>query len=235
MKLRTLAASAAALGLMSVATAANAVVVVLPNVENELFSAAGQDILWDFDSIANSNTLFTGNEKTVIENPISTSAPPPLSLAMGGVSVCCQGGVNYYADPTDYGSVQANGSSTFETLNGYYLTSFSFYMGSPDTYNHLTFHFVGGGSQAFNGHEIWGGAASNQAPNGDRTKGFRVYYDFGGAKVNKLTFSTENRNAFEFDGLAGSLAVPEPACWALMIGVFGLAGAMLRRRRTAIA
>ena len=30
-------------------------------------------------------------------------------------------------------------------------------------------------------------------------------------------------------------AVPEPATWALMIGGFGLAGAALRRRRTAVA
>ena len=31
------------------------------------------------------------------------------------------------------------------------------------------------------------------------------------------------------------VAVPEPATWALMIMGFGLAGAGLRRRRTAIA
>jgi len=32
-----------------------------------------------------------------------------------------------------------------------------------------------------------------------------------------------------------SIAVPEPASWALMISGFGMAGAMLRRRRTAVA
>jgi hypothetical protein len=33
----------------------------------------------------------------------------------------------------------------------------------------------------------------------------------------------------------GAAAVPEPASWALMIGGFGMAGGMLRRRRTAVA
>jgi hypothetical protein len=32
-------------------------------------------------------------------------------------------------------------------------------------------------------------------------------------------------------GLAVTVSVPEPASWALMIGGFGMAGAMLRRRR----
>jgi hypothetical protein len=39
-----------------------------------------------------------------------------------------------------------------------------------------------------------------------------------------------------FDILGTSdLSVPEPAAWALMIGGFGMAGAALRRRRTAPA
>ncbi|WP_414694607.1 PEPxxWA-CTERM sorting domain-containing protein [Phenylobacterium sp.] len=36
-----------------------------------------------------------------------------------------------------------------------------------------------------------------------------------------------------YDGVRGGV-VPEPATWALMIGGFGMAGAMLRRRRTAL-
>jgi hypothetical protein len=68
------------------------------------------------------------------------------------------------------------------------------------------------------------------AGTGDRTHGYRVYYDFGGAKVTSIEFSS-SQDAFEFDGLAGTVAVPEPGTWALMILGFGGAGAMLRSHR----
>ncbi|WP_293679014.1 PEPxxWA-CTERM sorting domain-containing protein [uncultured Phenylobacterium sp.] len=45
--------------------------------------------------------------------------------------------------------------------------------------------------------------------------------DFGGVLYDDFTFTPN--------------AVPEPSTWALMIGGFGLAGAALRRRRTATA
>jgi hypothetical protein len=40
---------------------------------------------------------------------------------------------------------------------------------------------------------------------------------------------------FTYDGVPSTGGIPEPPSWALMIGGFGLAGAMLRRRRTLLA
>ena len=115
--------------------------------------------------------------------------------------------------------------------SGYYLTNFSFYMGSPDYYNHVTFNHRGGGQTVFDSNKIWDGPEFG----GDRTKGFRVYYNFKGIQVTSITFASD-LNAFEFDGLAGNVvAVPEPGTWALMILGFGGAGAMLRRRRVVAA
>jgi hypothetical protein len=48
-------------------------------------------------------------------------------------------------------------------------------------------------------------------------------------------FGGDNPFFLEVNGVAPGGAVPEPAAWALMITGFGLAGALVRRRRAAIA
>ena len=157
---------------------------------------------------------------------------PAFTLTLTGATVGVGEGQSGYSgtlpnNPTHYLTIPKNASATLFSLNG--LTNFSFYMGSPDTYNNMTFNLVGGGAQVFNGPQIWDG------PNfaGDRTKGFRVYYDFNGAQVSSIQFESGS-DAFEFDGLAGTV-VPEPDTWALMILGFGGVGAMLRNRRRLVA
>ncbi len=149
------------------------------------------------------------------------SAPPPT-------------GSGVYED-TNYYTVTSNGgphSASLTVLSGW-LSAFSFYLGSPDTYN--TISFYSGASQigSLSGSAIW--AAANGA-NGNQTWGRRVYYDFGSDQVTQITFASSG-NSFEFDGLAGVRGlvpqggIPEPSTWAMMlIGFFG-AGAMLRSSR----
>lgn len=214
------------MALTGFASSANAVITVSGTALNDLYGttlgAHGMVMLDDFDGIDNAWTSYVGN---IIEYPsefelpnATTTASPPYPGS--GVQ---QGGID--VDPTNYASVQGNTSATYTILGGNSLRAFSFYMGSPDTYNKVTFNLVGGGSEVFQGADIWGGTP---AGNGDRSVGYRVYYDFGGAQVSSITFES-SQNAFEFDGLAG--VVPEPGTWALMIMGFGGAGAMLRSRR----
>ena len=237
MKKQNLAAAFAALGLLAVAAPSNAAIIVSSAVVNQLYVATGQSIIVDFDGPNALDVAYTGGTiKTypVLPTTITDSAPPPFvsdGTGPNAVTVCCAGGANYTADPTKYGSVQGSQTSSLSILSGKYLTSFSFYMGSPDTYNHVVFNLLGGGSQTFDGNAIWGG--NGIVGDGDRSKGFRVYYDFQGAKVTSMDFSSGS-NAFEFDGLAGTV-VPEPATWAMMILGFGFAGGMIRRRKALTA
>ena len=149
------------------------------------------------------------------------SAPPPWS---GGVNV---GGATVPVDPTDYASVQINSLGTFSTLNNYVLSSFSFYMGSPDSYNWISID----GGPAIYGAALLGNPV--EATNGDQSLGYTVKYDLGGAVAHTVTFGSD-QNSFEIDKIA-TAAVPEPATWALMIGGFGMAGMALRQRRRVLA
>lgn len=223
-----LTAAAAAL-LFGAANSASAAVSWVESEANNLYGAPlkyGQTMLLDYDGIANANVGYVGLVQS-LENPVVDSAAPPV---IGGTTICCAGGLPYDADPTLYASVQGGALGVFSALNGYSFTAFSFYMGSPDTYNQVTFNYEGGGSDTFTGDEIWGGAPAGV---GDRTQGYRVYYDFGGARVSSIEFRS-TQDAFEFDGLAGAL-VPEPGTWALMILGFGGAGMMLRANRRRLA
>jgi hypothetical protein len=128
-------------------------------------------------------------------------------------------------DLSNYETVEGGDSATF-TAPGL-LKNFSFYLGSPDSYNSV--EFLGPGFDwLLNGDAIWGGTPPGD---GDQSLGLRIRYDFNGNPVDKVIFRSSG-NSFEFDSLAAAgVGVPEPAAWTLMIAGFGAAGAMLRRRR----
>lgn len=53
----------------------------------------------------------------------------------------------------------------------------------------------------------------------------------GDVETIRLAATVPGNGGVFFDDVSVSGVVPEPATWALMIGGFGLAGALLRRRR----
>ncbi|TAJ68498.1 MAG: PEP-CTERM sorting domain-containing protein [Phenylobacterium sp.] len=209
--LRALFATAAATAVLAAAGSASALTMTIYNTDGPL--PAGQTMIEDFDSIhASGDFTFTGDSNTFVRSGLlgldpNVSAPPP-------------------GDTTNYLTVVTNGTATLTSAKG--LNQFSFYLGSPDTFNFVTFTKMGGGTITLQGAEIWGAATGD---NGNQGWGRRVSYNFDGEAVSKIEFSSTG-NSFEFDSLAGT-AVPEPATWAMMIMGFGTAGSMLRRRRTA--
>lgn len=127
-------------------------------------------------------------------------------------------------DTTAFLNITGGHSTTLTSANGF--TGFSFYMGSPDTYNWVSID----GGPAIYGAAMFG--APSHTADGNQGIGFTVKYDLGGAVAHSVTFGSDS-NSFELDNV-GVAGVPEPGTWALMISGFGMAGMSLRQRRRAL-
>jgi hypothetical protein len=214
--MKMLLPAAAMVAGLAVAASASATI----TVSNSAYETYAQDVatfsqtkvLCDFESpllcIAGYNFAFAGG------NAPGTGV---FNGSQSGITAAPPG------DGTDYASVLGpNGVATLTVTNP--LSGISFFMGSPDQYNSITFYTAGhvlAGS--FDGSSFTGPPA-----NGDQSLGERISFNFNGAAVNEIQF-TSTQNSFEFDRVG--LAIPEPTTWALMILGFGGIGAMVRNRR----
>jgi hypothetical protein len=246
MKIKLFAAAAvAAFGLAATAASAAEIVTITAAVGDNI--PAGESLITNFDSTGGTVTnnapgvvgaFLQGGAITSV-NPLYTFSQDSDAYTRdgaagldSGVSAPPPGDTGYYE------TVLSGGSATLTSLKG--MTQFSFYMGSPDTYNDVTITVVGvdGKSQMLVGPQIW--CPTNPAPGslcygggGDQTVGYTVTYSFSPDAVKSIQF-TSTGNSFEFDTLAG-ISVPEPASWSLMIVGFGAAGSLLRSRRKLVA
>ena len=151
---------------------------------------------------------------------------PAAGFGISGGHVRNGSGSGYaapYGDSTAYLAVN-NGQSA--TLTTPLLKSFSMYIGSVDTYNHITFKGPNGYEETISGSDLVAQANGDQSSSGTNR---RFYFDFGNQRVNQVVFSATG-DAFEFDNIAAG-AVPEPATWAMLIAGFGMVGAAMRRRK----
>ena len=199
---------AVALG-ASTLSASAAVNFTSPNPFDTNGYGAGESLVWDFDAVANPNYTYFGNA---------------LPISIPGVAAAPAG------DATRYGFAYPGSDATFQ-LNTGTLSSLSFYLGSLDTYNTISF---------FNGTTLVASFTGTQLTipnpaNGNQTAGDtnrRYFFTFGAAdNVNRVVFNT-TQPAFEFDDIAAAVSgVPEPSTWAMMILGFGFVGFMLRNGR----
>jgi PEP-CTERM motif-containing protein len=163
----------------------------------------------DFDNPTAAGFTFTQGVNSFVRSGAlglqdGVSAPPP-------------------GDVTNYETVTSGGYATLTSDAP--MSSFSFYLGSPDAFNSI--EFIGSSFDVtLTGADLF---SPSTAFGGDQSVGRRISYDFGGAGVNQIIFGSTG-NSFEFDSIAAGVAgaVPEPATWAMMLMGFLALGAALR-------
>lgn len=135
-------------------------------------------------------------------------------------------------DPTQYLSLERGQAADLSTP---LLSTISFYVGSLDGFNSLTFTHQDGTTETFTGTMI-DGLLSTVSATGDQlasNSNGRLSFTFS----NPITavHLASSTNSFEISNVATTIAavLPEPAGWALMVTGFGGVGAVLRRRRAA--
>ena len=177
---------------------------------------ANATIVEDFESFAPGTPgAAIGPNAFVYNDSVSGQSARPAFGSTGNFATVLSGG----SYSIDFGPTKA----------------FSFVLGSLDTYNTLTLKYENGTSQSYIGGQIINDLTF---PSGNQisgeTNGVVTYSAASGPRIVGAVFQS-SQNSFEVDNLATG-AVPEPATWAMMIGGFGLVGAVSRRRsRQAVA
>jgi hypothetical protein len=172
--------------------------------------APGEVMVQTFDAPIAAGYTMTWSGAGLYQGPlVSGIAAPPVN------------------DATKYLSILTGGSATL-TAPGT-IKSLSFYWGSIDAYNKITFMGANGFSKSYDGDDLNSPANGNQqAASTNR----RYYFTFDpNDQINKVLFSSSG-NSFEIDNIAVNdppAEVPEPLTMSLFAS--GLAGAALLRRR----
>jgi hypothetical protein len=203
-----------AVALSAFTTAASAAVnFTSPNPFDTNGYGPGESLVWDFDSVFNPNFSYSG-PTFAVSDPLAAAAPA--------------------GDATTFGAAIVGTDAEFLVANpGTQLTSLSFYLGSLDDYNTISFYSGGTLIDSFTGTELT--SVLPAIPDGNQSAGDtnrRYFFTFGAAdNVNRVVFNT-TIPAFEFDDIAAAVSgVPEPSTWAMMILGFGLVGFTLRNGR----
>jgi hypothetical protein len=132
-------------------------------------------------------------------------------------------------DTTAYLSVVGGGMATLAAA-GSVITGLSFFMGSPDAYNSISFFSGSTLLQTIGGADFNGALA-----NGNQTVGQRISFLGLPSNVTSVVFASGS-SSFEVDRLVATAApVPEAATWAMMILGMGMVGMGLRLRRRPMA
>jgi hypothetical protein len=223
-----LAAGAAALVLA--ASPASASVVISKSVVGSTTSYAAP---------AGSTTVIDFNKGDVAAEAASKglkATTTGLARTFGGTvfNVDDSGNDFFRPEPSDnsaYFGVGRNSSLTLTSAVA--LSDVSVFLGSLDNYNLVTFlGRTGNVLQTFTGEQIFGAPLAFPGGTGSETNRRVTFSATGNTEIFGIGFSnTADLGSFEFDNVALTAAVPEPATWAMMLVGFGMIGAASRYRR----
>lgn len=138
----------------------------------------------------------------------------------------------YAAPPNDSTGYMAVGSGadrpgTVDIAFSQPVQYFGFYMGSPDSYNHVTFTQESGAVTTFSGASLF--LPSLVQADGNQQVGFYLNFTSSDAFTDIRFLSTSA--AFETDNHAFGGAVPEPSTYALISAGFVALGVLRSRQR----
>jgi PEP-CTERM motif len=206
----------------SSANPASAVTIIATNGSTALPSYTTANIFQTFGTSTLNGGTFVPNSTVTSQSGIpavtETANSATVKTYFSNVSGEANGGG--VVDGT-YLSILAFGSYTISFAQPVHF--FSYVLSSLDSYNFVQLDTTSGKIK-LQGSQITGTSGAFSG---------RVSYDFGGATgLKSITFLSTD-NSMEIDSIAA--AAPEPATWGMMILGFGVAGAALRRRRSALA
>ena len=155
---------------------------------------------------------------------VRTTIPQPVNGISEIIAQGSSGGPGFYIG--NYGNV-------YRLTDTYYATSVPFHV--DDAFHNLlltngggAFKFSIDGVQVFSAAQVTFGGGFNTVIGDQFSSGYGEFFNGSIAPVKIYSGVATYAEAT-------ASGAPEPAAWALMISGFGLAGAMLRRRRAAIA
>jgi hypothetical protein len=198
-----------------------------------------------FGSPAGAVTTIVFSPYQVALNPSETlvtdfDGPTAAGFVLSGTGSILTGSIAGFAaapatsavtqDTTAYLAVEPGQT---ETLSTPAISEISFYVGSVDAYNFISFTQLGGGTLTFSGLDLTNATAAFDLANGNQiasTSNGRYTFNFSTAVTGVTLTSTQP--AFEISNIGAIAAVvPEPTSWALMMAGFGGLGVVLRRRQ----
>jgi hypothetical protein len=189
---------------------------------------SGEAIVTDFETPTEPGLL-----SQVIFNMSGYSLSGNAELVTGSSNLAAAPAMSLTTrDPTQYLAVENGQSADLITP---FLSTISFYVGSLDGFNGLTFTHKDGTTETFMGTAIDSLLTTVDA-NGNQAaadSNGRLSFTFSNP-ITAVQFSSAS-NSFEISNIATTMAlalVPEPAGWAMMLVGFGGVGALLRKRRT---